>query len=502
MSAMTQAQPDAAATPTPGAWWCAAAVTVVLAAFGGRYGLHRDELYFVEAGHHPAWGYPDQPPLVPLLATAWSAVSGGSVLAFRLVPAVLAGLVVLVAAATSRALGGRPRDQMGTAVVMACSTLVLATGHLFSTTTFDVLLTALAVLLLVRALAATAPDSRALGRWLLLGAVAGVAMEVKTLPATVLAACGIALLLVGPRRPLLTPGPWLAALVAGVLAAPNLLWQARNGWPQLELARAIAAGSSGTSAQRWAIVPLQITLLGLTAPLIVVGVVVALRSPWARLHRWVAVAYLVLLAFVVVTGGKPYYTAGLLPALVALAMPASLDWAARRRLVAGMLLAAGAVITAVVALPILPVRATGPLIAVNYDAGETIGWPAFVRTVESVTAAIPAADRARAVILTSNYGEAGALDRARRAGSPLPPVYSGHNAYGLWGPPPDGRDVVVLVGRDSDARMGEYFRTCRLVAWIDNRLGIDNDEQGAPVRVCAGLVAPWGALWPHLTHLG
>ena len=113
-----------------------------------------------------------------------------------------------------------------------------------------------------------------------------------------------------------------------------------------------------------------------------------------------------------------------------------------------MLVGVQLVVSASSRCPVVPVSslASTPVVDINYDAGETVGWDAFTATVERGAAPVPAAERAGLVVVTSNYGEAGALDRARRRGAALPPVYSGHNAYGLWGPPPGTTSPVLLVG--------------------------------------------------------
>lgn len=67
-------------------------------------------------------------------------------------------------------------------------------------------------------------------------------------------------------------------------------------------------------------------------------------------------------------------------------------------LVAGV--AASAIVNAAIALPVLGADRAAPVIAVNEDVGETIGWPSFVTTIASVHRHLPDGDRA--VILTAN----------------------------------------------------------------------------------------------------
>ena len=73
--------------PVGGAALLLVAVEFAVAA---RYGYHRDELYFLACARHLAWGYVDQPPLVPAVARLATALFGSSVVALRVFPA-LAG---------------------------------------------------------------------------------------------------------------------------------------------------------------------------------------------------------------------------------------------------------------------------------------------------------------------------------------------------------------------------------------------------------------------------
>jgi hypothetical protein len=490
-----------------GAWVAAGALFVMLALVGDRYGFHRDEFYFIEGGHHPAWAQPDNPIVVPLAAAAWHDLMAGNLWAFRLLPAVIAGLTVLVAALTSQAFGGDRRHQTAAAVATAATAIVPATGHLFSITTFDILLTSATLLLLIRAL----KQPGRLGPWIVVGLVAGVALEVKVLLALVLFSCLLAMLVMGPRAPLAKPGPWLAALIAAVLAAPNLAWQWLHSWPMLAIARNIAAGGSVSSTSRFGVIYLHLLLVGpILAVVLITGLVVLVRRPALKPYAWITGGYVVFLVLVVASGGKPYYLAGFFPAVLAAGAAPVIDWVIktrRRKLVAVGLLTFSSVVTAFLSLPLAPVGSAiyQIAVAVNPDAAETVGWDSYIATVRDVAATLPPGERDSAIILTRNYGEAGALSRARRLSSEdaaaLPAVYSGHNAFADWGPPPESAATAIVVGRFDTQQLQSWFRRCHQLAQLTSPPRVNNEEDGAPVRICTGRQSSWGEIWPDVRRL-
>ena len=67
--------------------------------FNAGYGIFRDELYFIIGGDRPAWGYVDQPSLIPLLASWSHALFGNFLVGFRLIPSLALSATVALSAA-------------------------------------------------------------------------------------------------------------------------------------------------------------------------------------------------------------------------------------------------------------------------------------------------------------------------------------------------------------------------------------------------------------------
>ncbi|WP_328374666.1 ArnT family glycosyltransferase [Micromonospora zamorensis] len=486
-----------------GPWLVSAATTVTLLLLAGRYGYHRDELYFLLAGRHLDWGYVDQGPLVPALARLLDTIAPGNLVVLRTPSALLAGVAVLLVAAIARELGGGRGAQTFAAVLAALSGIVLASGHLLSTTTVALLVWLAAVWCAVRLL--RTGDSRwALG----IGLALGVGMLSKLLPALLAVGLIAGVLIAGPRRLLRDRWVLAAAGVAVLLAAPNLIWQAAHGFPQLGVAASISDGDSSYSGRVDALTLQFVIISPYAVPIWIAGLVALLRRPAWRAYRAVGWAWLVVVGIVLIAGGKGYYDAPLLLVLTAAGVLVTIAWASRGsiRLRRGLLVLGVVPFllpNIVLLLPVLPAeRLPGFVVDVNYDSGETIGWPAFADSLAAVHSGLSPEERSRAVILTGNYGEAGAVARYGPARG-LPRAYSGHNSMVDFGRPPADADVVIAVGWERPDPLNAWFETCTLAGRVDQQVEVENDENGGPIHVCRGLRRPWAQIWDtEVRHTG
>jgi hypothetical protein len=497
-----------AASPPPTAWRPPAVLTrwvpliavvqgAVLLVASTRYGYHRDEMYFIVAGSHPAFGYPDQPPLVPLICWAMHSIGSGSLAVVRAPSALVAGVTTILAALIAREVGGDRNAQVLAAVCAAVSGFALATGHFVTTTTFDLLSTTLLSWLLVRAVV------RHSGICLLVaGAVTGVGVEAKPQVGLVAVVMVAALLVVGPRSVVLSKWMVGGAILAAVPAAPYVVWQQLQSWPQLTVADNIAGSAEGG---RIGFVPFQLVMVSpVLVPVWVAGLLAPLRRPSWRALRFVPIAFAALAIAYVAGNGKAYYLASLYPLLLGLGAIPAAEWARRARgrtIALTAAVAISGVFSGLIALPLLPAGdLQGSIVmAINPDQGETVGWPRFMDTIAAAWRAIPAPERRHTAIFTGNYGEAGAIDLLA-GGMGLPRAYSGHNGYSEWGMPPVTDTHALVVGYDPPSSAAPQFVHCRVLATVNNGLGLQNDEQGMPVMLCAPSRG-WPALWPQLTHL-
>lgn len=483
MSAASDRRPGFA---TGGVLAIAGATTLLLVVFSARYGWHRDELYFLEAGRHLAWGYVDQPPFTPLVARAADTIAPGSLVVLRLLPAIATAGTIVVGALFVRELGGDRRRQIMGAVAVGTGAFVLAVGHLLSTATFDLLAWSLVLLFAARLL--RTGDTRI---WLVIGVICGLAMLNKHL--IVLLVVALVVGITAERRWDMLLSWWLVAgaVVALALAAPNLAWQAANGWPQFEMARAIEARIGGEN--RVLLLPLQILLLGpFLVPALVRGARWLASDGSGRPFRPLLWAWPVGIALTLLSGGRPYYV---LPVTVAVALAGiaatGLRW--------GVLVANG-VVAIPLALPLLPLSFVPLIATVNETVAETTGWPELVDQVADVVAALPSDERDDVILLTATYGEAGAIDLFGPAHG-LPQAYSPHNGYADFRRPDDDTATVVAIRFATDGRIAPHFEQCTQVATVDNGLGIDTEVQGQPILVCRGLRGRWSDVWEELRFL-
>jgi 4-amino-4-deoxy-L-arabinose transferase-like glycosyltransferase len=478
------------------AWVIAAANVVVMLAVSDRYGFQQDELYFLVASHHLAFGYVDQPPLAVLL-TRTTDLFGVNPAAIQVLPALAGGAMVVLAARLAALFDGGRTARVIAALAVAIAPVYMATNHIGNTTPYDLLAWTVVTVCVATALLRDRPRW-----WLGAGVAAGIGIEDEYLMLTLLAALVIGILVTPAHRAVLkTRWPWLGGIIALVIWLPNLVWQFANGLPQATMAASLHQGNS-SAADHAAWLPQQLIAVGLLGiPLVIAGFITLWR---AGQLRFLAVAATLIFVFVLVwIPGKVYYADGMLPAVLAAGSVPTERWiaAARRprarRVAIGVLALVGTVVVVPLALPVLPIASLHKVGGETTNIADGIGWPQLTAEVAAQDAALTRAGQPPTSIFTGNQAEAGALDVY---GGPyhLPPVISGHNTFWLWGPGNASDKTVLYV--DAEGQLWFWFLNCRQLAVYNPPDQVTNNWNNLAIGVCTGPSGSWKTLWPHMKH--
>ncbi len=483
--------------------------------FINQYGYFRDEFYYLACGEHLDWGYVDHPPFIALVAFLISKTLGTSLLAIRILPAIVGSALVVLTGMLARELGAGRFAQCLASLGVALAPIFLFLGHILSMNCFDFLFWALASYVLILILKY---DREKL--WLLFGLIAGVGLMNKYSMGFLGAGLVAGLVIQGEWRQLRSKWLWLGGALAFVIFLPHILWEIHNGFPSREFI-ANATSDKITPLSTFAFLKLVALCANpIALPLWTAGIGYLLFARQVRRFR--ALGWMSLFVFILLisTQSKPYYAAPALPLLMA-AGGVAIETLVRRfhpGVLKPAVLAAvalGQVTLIPLFVPVLPVEIYiryAAFLGVDVPSGERhkmgalpqhfadmFGWENMVANVARVYDSLASEDRARCAIYTTNYGRAGSIDLLGKKYG-LPKSICGHNSYFLWGPR-DYTGEIMLVMDHNPEKLREVFAEVTVAAVISNPYSMPY-ENDIPVCICRKLKTSLSNLWPQVKRYG
>ena len=486
------------------------------------YGVFRDELYFIVCGRHLAWGYVDQPPVIPLVARISELLFGLHSLAlFRTFASLAGGAEVAITGLLAWRMGGSRWAQALAMTAILLAPMAIGVSTTFSTSTFEPLFwmtVALATIELARLADRGIRSGRTVALWwVLLGVAAGVGLENKWNEVFFLTCLLAALLMTSQRKLLASKWFPIGITLLVLLILPNLLWEMQHHWATLELLHNDQINGKNVHMGPLSFLLTQIQVLGpLMAPLWIGGILWLLFGRSARMLRFLGVTYVLYLPLMMVLHAKDYYLAAIYPLYFA-AGAAGRDLAFRkawlRRGLTPAYVALNAAFIAVLLPIILPVLPPAQFLA--YQArihvqppktetaltaalpqffADMLDWRQKADMLAAAWYSLPQAERPQAAIYTENYGDASAVNVYR---PDVPQAISAHQNYFFWGPRTYTGSVMIVFGVSRSTLESEFDSVEEFTQ--DTNPYVEPYERG-PVFICRGLHENLQALWPKLKN--
>jgi Dolichyl-phosphate-mannose-protein mannosyltransferase len=486
----------------------AAAKLVFHLLIANRYGVFRDELYYLACSEHLDAGYVDQPPVIAFVAWIARHVFGESLIGLRFLPAVAGAATVWLTGKLARDLGGGAFAQALAALATFAAPVFLLMHHWLTMNAFEPLIWLACAWCVVRAINREQPRY-----WLWFGVLIGVGMENKYSTAFFAFAVVGGLFLTPQRRFLANRWIWIGAACSLLIFLPNLIWLIRHDFPFLELMHNIRSTHRDVVRGPIAFIADQAMLMNPSLfPLWAGGVLWLLLGRGGSRFRILGWIYALLLAAFIVLKGKNYYLGAAYPMLFAAGAVAfeNLSRARMRwsRPVYVVLIVIVTCLLAPLSVPILSPenyiryqKALGlePLKAENQPTGllpqhfaDEFGWEEMARETGRVYNALPPEQRAKTAIFANSYGQAGAIDFfGKKYG--VPKSISNHQSYWLWGPRDYTGETVIVLGSDGKGDR-EHFASVEVAGHTDHPYS--RRDEHFDIFLCRDLNTTLQKLWP------
>lgn len=478
--------------------------------FNNRYGYFRDEFDYMACGQHLAWGYVDQPPLIPALVQLTRDLFGDSLRSIRLVPALASSALVVLTALIAREFSGRRFALILSAIAVLIAPIYLSDGSLLTTNCLEPILWMGCVYFII--LAINRDDPR---YWLWFGVVAGIGAEEKYSIGVLGFGIVLGLLLTEQRKYFRNKWLWLGGLAAFLIFLPNLLWNIHYHWPFLQLMHNIRAEGRDIRLSPFKYFSQQNILLNpVNGPLWIIGTLALLFWKPLRRYRMFGWCYLVCFAVFALLHGKNYYLMPVYPMLLAagaVVVDRAINYVRQgwlKPVIVIVFLAVGAWFAPLV-IPVLPIQQflvymdKLPIkipkmehnqlrVALPQYYADQFGWKEMTADVAQIYNSLPPAERAKTAIIGNNYGESGAIDFFG-AKYNLPKSIGVHQSYWLWGPRNYTGESMIVLG-DNRAALASKCASIQEFDFVYSPYAMEH----APIFVCHGLKWNLQEIWPKL----
>lgn len=442
-----------------------------------NYGFHRDEYLYLAQGEHLGLGYMEVPPMIAIYAKMALSL-GGSLFLVRLLPTLIGVLSVILIGMLIKDLGGKRWAQFFGCVAFIVAPVFLRANMLFQPVAFNQFMWLFSSFLMIRLV-----NTQNAKYWFYFGIVAGFAILTKYSVAFFYVAMLIGMFLSKQRKWLTKPQPYLAVLIALIIASPNIWWQFQHNFPVIHHMQELKE-TQLANVQIGRFFGDQLFMM-LAANLVwIAGLAFLFRNQSFKKYRFLAWTFIFTIIIIAYLNGKAYYTVGAYSMLFVFGGLAIEYWLKSSKL--KWALAAFMIIITIPFTPysitILPINQMksyctfmknnigldsplywedGKIHDIPQDYADMFGWEEIVKNVSDYYHTLPDSLRNSCSIYGGSYGHAGAINYYREKYD-LPEAISFNSSFMIWAPEKVNFRCQIQVD-DTEQNGSSYFESMELI---------------------------------------